>query len=481
MAQIKHINKILFLLLIACIYQPANVFSQTGSELFIENRCARCHTIGRGRFVGPDLYDISKKYNRQQVEAWILNPDIIYSQTNKKPFNPGYPPMPQIGVSEHNAELITNFLFNNSIKKQKENKGVIEGVLVNETTGKGVEGNDIYLKSFIGDRLTDEKLQITDNEGKFSFNDLSWVNSYSVKIKHEGLEYETAKMVFPPDKGTIDLKLPLFETTENDEDIFLNLNHEILSVGEGTVSIAEIYDYENRGNKIFIGKKDDNGQRKTLKFYVPSNSINLKFVEGVNQDNITRDKNIVYDRSGFPPGRKRVVIAYEIPLEYGKNYIEKEILTDVSTLLLLVDDDKGAAEVTTLNELEPVTIENKSYKRWMGEKLLSGSSYRITITNSSLSIEYIDLYPVIIFAALFISVFIIGLISRSEKAVKDSPSGLLAKRDQLINDIVDMDNRYKNNEIEEREYKIQRHKIKSYIADIDKMAVSVKDPRNGAE
>ena len=73
------------------------VFSQTGGELFMENRCSRCHTIGRGRFVGPDLYDISKKYNKEQVNAWILNPEIVYSQTNKKPYNPGYPPYATAG------------------------------------------------------------------------------------------------------------------------------------------------------------------------------------------------------------------------------------------------------------------------------------------------------------------------------------------------------------------------------------------------
>ncbi|MGI9553279.1 MAG: c-type cytochrome, partial [Thermodesulfobacteriota bacterium] len=27
-----------------------------GKELFEEKRCVRCHTIGRGQFVGPDLY-----------------------------------------------------------------------------------------------------------------------------------------------------------------------------------------------------------------------------------------------------------------------------------------------------------------------------------------------------------------------------------------------------------------------------------------
>ena len=454
------------------------VFSQTGPELFMENRCARCHTIGRGRFVGPDLYGISEKYNKEQVNAWILNPEIIYEQTGKKPFNPGYPPMPQLGVGRHNAELITNFLFNNDIKKQKENEGVVKGVLVHESTGLGAEGVDIYLKSFIGDRLTDEKLQITDDNGKFTFKDLSWVNSYSIKIKHEGLEYETAKMVFPPDNGTIEFKLPLFETTEKDSEITLNLNHEILSVGDKRASFAGIYDFENTGNKIFIGKPDENGLRRTLSFNIPSNAENLQFVEGIESENIIRDKNFAYDSSGFPPGKKRVVLTYDVPLEYGKNFIEREITSDLSTLLILVDDKKGDVKIDDLIKLEPVTIENISYKRWSGSDLKSGFKYAINITNKTLSIKYIDLFPIIIFAILFISVFLIGLITRTEDKKDEDAADLLIKRNKLIVSILELDNNFDNNSITETDYKIKRQMLKKNIIEIDKKLKSIKDRQN---
>jgi len=478
MINIKTFQYYLLIVLSLGFLNGLPVTAQTGSELFMENRCSRCHTVGRGRFVGPDLYDISKKYNKEQVNAWILNPEIVYSQTNKKPLNPGYPPMPQLGVSEHNAELITNFLFNNDIKKQKENDGLIKGVLKNESNGTAAEGYDIYLKSFIGDKLTDEKLQITDKDGKFAFKNLSWVNSYSIKIKDDGLEYETAKMVFPPDKGSMDLKLPLFDTTENDSDIFLVLNHEILSVGEKTVSIAEIYDFENRGNSIYIGKPGDNNLRRTLKFYVPKNAINLNFVEGLDKENITREKNLAYDSSGFPPGRKRVVLTYEIPLEFGKNLIEKEIMTDVSTLLLLVDDDKGMVEVSSLNELKPVTIENKNYQRWSGNNLKAGNRYNITVTNRSFQLEYLDLFPIIIFAAIFLSVFIIGLISRTENKSVNNKKDLMTRREEILQSIVSLDDEYNKKEMDEPVYKDKRLKLKGYIAEIDK---NIKDHRNDTE
>ncbi len=287
-------------------------------------------------------------------------------------------------------------------------------------------------------------------------------------------------MVFPPDEGSIELKLPLFETTENDSDISLNLNHEILSVGDKAISIAEIYDFENRGNKIYIGKQGSNNLRRTLSFYIPEKAINLKFVEGLEQENITRDKNIAYDSTGFPPGRKRVVLTYEIPLEFGKNQIEKEIIINVSTLLLLVDDDKGMVEVSTLTELEPVNIENKNYKRWSANNLEAGKNYVITVNNTSLQLEYIDLFPIIIFAAIFLSVFIISLISRTENKDNDKKL-LLTKRQEIIQQIIVLDQEFNNQAVDENEYNERRNKLKGFIAEIDKIANTSIDHQNETE
>ena len=123
-------------------------------------------------------------------------------------------------------------------------------------------------------------------------------------------------------------------------------------------------------------------------------------------------------------------------------------------------------DVSTLNELEPVTIENKNYKRWSGNNLKPGSNYVITVTNRSLSIKYIDLFPVIIFAVLFLSVFIIGLITRSEN--KNNVQSLLVRRDEIVKTIITLDEEYKKNPVNESSYKEKRYRLKNSIIEIDK-------------
>jgi len=69
--------------------QGPSTVSLSGEELFIQNRCVRCHTIGRGRFVGPDLAGVNEKYSKGQIVKWIENPQQIYQSSGKMPFNEG--------------------------------------------------------------------------------------------------------------------------------------------------------------------------------------------------------------------------------------------------------------------------------------------------------------------------------------------------------------------------------------------------------
>lgn len=47
---------------------PLSTFAQEGQDLF-KNNCGACHTVGKGRLVGPDLAGITTK----RSEAWLLS------------------------------------------------------------------------------------------------------------------------------------------------------------------------------------------------------------------------------------------------------------------------------------------------------------------------------------------------------------------------------------------------------------------------
>ena len=434
----------------------------SGKRLFEEKNCVRCHTIGRGRFVGPDLYNVKDRYEEKDIVNWITNPQMIYQKLNKMPVNEGYPPMPKLNISGTDAREITEFLISNKIKKTDKSGGTIKGEVINKTTGKSVEGIDIYLQSFMGDRKTGEKLSISDEVGGFSFKDLKWSNSYSLKLRLNGVEYETTKVVFPPDKEVIDLNLPIFDVSKSGSDIVTNFNHQFIEVENKIISVVEIYEFENTGNTVFIGEKDSGSNfNKTTKLNIPKEAQNLKFIQGIDGGSAKRKDDTVYDTAGFLPGKKRVVVTYELPLSFGRNQIRKVFYYDTKAMIIMATESSNI-KVAGLNEMERIFVHNQNYLRWVGKDIKQKSKIKMNHYSTNLEFKKIELYPIMIFAFLFLSAFVYSLTVNS-KNKRLSSKYLLEKREKIITEMAQLDIKYENGEIDSDKYKIIRSELKKSI------------------
>ena len=54
-----------------------------GRSLFVEKRCVTCHVVGRGVFVGPDLWKVNNKYSKTHMITWISIQTIFMKNTIK--------------------------------------------------------------------------------------------------------------------------------------------------------------------------------------------------------------------------------------------------------------------------------------------------------------------------------------------------------------------------------------------------------------
>ncbi|MFQ5788670.1 MAG: c-type cytochrome, partial [Thermodesulfobacteriota bacterium] len=275
-------NSILVLFLTLSVYfspHPSRVelhaqdknISSDGKDQFIKNRCVNCHTIGRGRFVGPDLAGISSKYKKDEIKKWIQNPQLIYREMGKMPINDGYPPMPTLQISPTDAEAIADYLFIVKTTPDKyDDGGNIYGRVQNHSTEKSAEGVELILKAHIGDRVTDEMKIISDSEGNFGFKDLPWDRSYTISLNYKGTEYVTDKMVFFPDEDSKTIDLPIYEPTDKENVLSIEESHMIVQVSEDSIAVADLTVFNNQGKNIYIGKKNiNNGKRETLRFSLP--------------------------------------------------------------------------------------------------------------------------------------------------------------------------------------------------------------------
>lgn len=81
-----------------------------GRKFYVEAGCHRCHTIGAGTLVGPDLAEGVCKYDEAFLVRWILDTESVYAELGMDSINPGFPRMPATGVDPGKAVLIARYL-----------------------------------------------------------------------------------------------------------------------------------------------------------------------------------------------------------------------------------------------------------------------------------------------------------------------------------------------------------------------------------
>jgi len=90
---------------------PLTYTKQTGQALFYKG-CASCHTIGKGKKVGPDLKGVTARRSRKWLEQFIMHPDETRKSGDMiaKMLRARFPGvlMPYLGVSKTDvADILT--------------------------------------------------------------------------------------------------------------------------------------------------------------------------------------------------------------------------------------------------------------------------------------------------------------------------------------------------------------------------------------
>jgi len=61
---------------IAATASPADPQTLAGKTLF-DSRCVACHSIGKGRVVGPDLLGVTERRDERWITSWLRSPEMM--------------------------------------------------------------------------------------------------------------------------------------------------------------------------------------------------------------------------------------------------------------------------------------------------------------------------------------------------------------------------------------------------------------------
>lgn len=385
----------------------------SGESVFIEGKCVRCHTLGRGRFVGPDLLGVGQRYSRDDLIRWAHDPESIYAEKKKKPINEGYPPMPPMNLSESDARKVADYLLGYKLPPDLAESGTIKGRVRNITTGKPEAGQDVVLISYMGDKPQERHFAKSDSLGNFSFSSLQWNRSYEIMLFHHGVQYVSGKMVFLPGEDRITLDLPVYDTTTSDENISLRSLNLIVypDKGGGSVNITSLYVFENSGETVFTGEHTGS-DAATLVFSVPEEAVDVTFSDGVNPEAVERKGKKLYNKLPFLPGMKRIALGYSIPLSQIQRKFQIGFDYEVADLAVFVRKTELGIRVEQPRAVaEEIMIHDEAFLKYRLSDLRPGG---ITVIVSNVSFlksnlgKYLPVILFFVFAAIGVMYFFYG-------------------------------------------------------------------------
>ena len=318
-------------------------------SLFVEKRCVTCHVVGRGRFVGPDLYDVVGKYSDQEILQWIQNPQAIYKEYSKMPINDGYPPMPYLGINESDAKELLVYIKKTKSIVNKGTKVRIYGTVKNFSIDKFINAQEVQLELVMADKVKSIKKVLTKN-GKFNFDKLIGNIAYRIKIFYDGIEYSTDKFYFLPRENNKVVDLIVYDSTQNIANISVNSAHLIINYEEDSSSIiiAEIINVENQSKSIFVGPNSFSEKvRKINSYSLFSGISNLGFPH-IGEDTFIISDTKVTDTLPMPPGNRRIVFTYGKELNLFSTKIGKTFMNDIDSLTIIVPESKLSLNVEGL-------------------------------------------------------------------------------------------------------------------------------------
>ena len=378
------------------------------------------------------------------------------------------------------------FLSVVSTSNAQQGPALISGEVVNGTPGGELHAERlVVLHILMQDGNQDFRSAATDANGAFSFPDVptSDVLGYLLVATHLGVDY-TLEIL--PGEPLTDLELEIFETTTDIESIGIVLDSVMIAdwdVTRRTLSVLELVQLENNGSQTFVPDLSQPASMSFLRFALPSDARDLQVQTQLPEGQVLQVDRGFAITTAVPPGQHGMAFTYTTPYQGDRVDFSKRFSLGAQAFRLLIPVDLGSAINSALRSGNDVQIGDTDFRVLQAEDVPPGGTVDVVLENlpqpsllstaiSSLS-ESTAVWVAPIALVLGLSgLIVIGIVRRrgARSVAEDSVAQEVPTRDELIQAIVDLDNRLERNEVTEQEHEHQRQILKAKLLEQDMSA-----------
>jgi hypothetical protein len=215
----------------------------------------------------------------------------------------------------------------------------------------------------------------SDPRGHYSFNYTRTGSSdaiYFVSASHDGIAYFTTPLAEGKVSGN-DGEITVFDTTSGHVAMSLRGHHVVVSAADANArrSIVEVYDISNDSTLTRVAKSETPAGA-TWQAHVVNGISDFKVSQGdISAAAVSYANGVVSVFAPLAPGIKQLSFSYSLP---AKSFpLKLPIETETGIYEILIEEKAGSVIAPHMKEMEPVTVDERNFRRFLGSDLPENS------------------------------------------------------------------------------------------------------------
>lgn len=254
-------------------------------------------------------------------------------------------------------------------------RGAIEGVVMNETTGEPQAGAEVTLVQIRSDLSeAEETVARTDDRGRYAFGDLATGDSffYTVDVTYKGGLYPSEALTLPADTSdapVIETTTRVWEPTTDPGAVVIRRNI-VFAIPRGdAIAVVESVKIVNLSDaSAYVGRGADvesNTTAGTLGLALPPDATESTIAvleSSLNVPELRKTSFGMTMTSAIPPGETDITYSYRLAGDAATYDLSRTALYPILELSVLAQDLR--IESNRLEEDGRETIDDKTYMKW---------------------------------------------------------------------------------------------------------------------